>query len=47
LTPHPDEVSELRFVSLDTLREMITKEDEWAADARMIIQKYVLSENPL
>ena len=45
LVPHPDEVAELRFVSMDTLRHMI--EDPlvpWAEDPKMLIKKYILSE---
>lgn len=44
LVPNPQEVAELRFVSLDELRRMISDPAiEWSEDPKMLIQKFILN----
>ena len=44
LTPDPQEVAELKFVSLDELRVMINDPAvEWSEDPKMLIQKFILN----
>ncbi len=43
LKAHPDEVAELRFVSLDDLQHMIADPHvEWSEDPKALILKYIL-----
>jgi isopentenyldiphosphate isomerase len=44
LIAHPDEVAELRFVSLDELKQMLNDPSVvWAEDPKELIQKFILA----